>query len=87
MAGEQAGGFGVAAGGGVGRRLDLARAVRPGQDDACRTCVVGGLYCGGDDLAGDPSTLYHCTTEGTGAVVQHCAHGCRVNPGANDACK
>ncbi len=61
--------------------------VRPGQDDACRPCVVGGLYCGGDEVSGDPGTLYRCTSTGTGAVVQHCAHGCAVHPGADDACK
>jgi hypothetical protein len=61
--------------------------VQAGEDDACRPCVVGGLYCGGDDLSGSSSTLYRCTSAGTGAVVEHCAHGCSVNKGVDDACK
>lgn len=62
-------------------------AVRPGEDDACRTCVVGGLYCGGDKLDGDPSTLYKCNEEGRGDVVKHCTKGCAVHAGTNDSCK
>jgi hypothetical protein len=27
-------------------------------------CVAGGLYCGGDKLAGDPQTLYQCNAGG-----------------------
>lgn len=61
--------------------------VRSGQDDACRPCVVGGLYCGGDKISGDSSTLYRCTSDGTGTVVKHCAHGCGVHSGSDDACK
>jgi hypothetical protein len=62
-------------------------AVRPGQDDACRTCVVGGLYCGGDKLSGDKNTLYRCNEEGFGDVVKHCANGCAVHSGTDDSCK
>lgn len=62
-------------------------AVRPGRDDACRTCVVGGEYCGGDKISGDPSTLYECNEMGLGDVVKHCAKGCKVNSGVDDACK
>ncbi|MFO0755901.1 MAG: CHAP domain-containing protein [Byssovorax sp.] len=62
-------------------------AVRPGRDDACRTCVVGGLYCGGDKLEGDSGTLYKCNEQGLGDLVKHCAKGCAVHAGSDDACK
>jgi hypothetical protein len=64
--------------------------VRSGQDDACRgsgACVAGGLYCGGDKVTGDPTTLYRCTSGSSGTVVEHCASGCAVRSGQNDACK
>ena len=51
------------------------------------SCVVGGLYCGGDKISGSTSTLYRCTGTGAPTVVRHCANGCRVNPGANDSCR
>jgi hypothetical protein len=51
------------------------------------SCVVGGLYCGGDKVSGSSSTLYRCTGTGAPTVVRHCASGCRVNPGANDSCR
>ncbi len=50
-------------------------------------CVQGGLYCGGDKLHGDANTLYRCKADGTGAVEQSCAHGCKVNSGQDDSCK
>ena len=41
--------------------------LRPGLDDTCRggggICSVGGFYCGGDKLDGDPQTLYKCQIE------------------------
>jgi hypothetical protein len=64
--------------------------VRSGQDDACRGsggCVSGGLYCGGDKVTGDPSTLYRCNGAGAPSVVSHCGSGCEVLSGRNDACK
>ena len=64
--------------------------VRSGEDDACRgagSCVVGGLYCGGDKVTGDPSALYRCTGGSAGTLVEHCASGCEVLSGKNDACK
>jgi hypothetical protein len=53
-----------------------------GTTNAGASCFVGGLYCGGDKIGGDPST-------GTGApaVVRHCASGCAVHPGSDDACR
>jgi hypothetical protein len=51
------------------------------------SCVVGGLYCGGDKISGSSSTLYRCTGTGAPSVVRHCSSGCRVNPGANDSCR
>ena len=43
------------------------------------SCVVGGLYCGGDKVSGSSSTLYRCTGSGAPSVVRHCGSGCRVN--------
>lgn len=51
------------------------------------SCFVGGLYCGGDKISGNSSTLYRCTGTGDPAVVKHCANGCRVNPGSDDSCR
>jgi hypothetical protein len=62
-------------------------AVRAGRDDACRTCVVGGSYCGGDKITGDTHTLYRCNEEGLGDVIEHCSKGCAVNAGTDDSCK
>jgi hypothetical protein len=62
-------------------------AVREGRDDACRTCVVGGLYCGGDKIEGDAHTLYSCNAEGLGDVVEQCSKGCAIHAGTNDSCK
>lgn len=50
------------------------------------TCVVGGAYCGGDKLNGDPSTLYRCDGTNTPAVIEQCPNGCSVVPGQDDAC-
>lgn len=61
-----------------------------GNNDECRGsggCYVGGFYCGGDKVAGDPSTLYRCTGGSSGAVVSHCANGCAVESGSDDRCK
>lgn len=62
-------------------------AVRPGEDDVCRPCFVGGHYCGGDKVSGDKSSLYTCNAEGRGDLIKHCAKGCSVNSGSDDACK
>lgn len=62
-------------------------AVRPGEDDACRACVVGGYYCGGDRVSGSSSSLYQCNSEGRGDLVKHCSKGCAVNSGSDDSCK
>jgi hypothetical protein len=51
-------------------------------------CPYGdGLYCGGNAITGDPSTLYQCT-DGALTVSQMCAAGCDAKPpGFDDACK
>lgn len=62
----------------------------PGKDDACSaapTCVVGGRYCGGDKVNGDPNVLYRCNAGGALSVVTRCARGCQINPNDDDACK
>ena len=51
------------------------------------SCVVGGAYCGGDKISGDRSTLYRCTGTGAPAVIRHCANGCAVHAGTDDACR
>ena len=62
----------------------------PTVDDACAAanapCTEGGLYCGGDKLAGDPSTLYRCSN-GAGTVVMTCATSCEVHTGSDDGCR
>lgn len=62
----------------------------PGRDDACSappTCVVGGRYCGGDKVNGDPNVLYRCNTGGALSVVERCAKGCQINPNDDDTCR
>jgi hypothetical protein len=50
-------------------------------------CRVGGFYCGGDKLDGDPGILYRCGTGGTPVVAERCAKGCQVEKsGSDDAC-
>jgi hypothetical protein len=51
-------------------------------------CPYGnGLYCGGNAIVGDASTLYQCT-DGKLTVSQQCAAGCDAKPpGFDDACK
>ena len=65
---------------------------QPGAQDVCSTpikCVVGGFYCGGDKVNGDPAVLYKCTGTGfTASVSKRCANGCFVAPaGQDDRCK
>lgn len=64
--------------------------VRSGMDDICRGsggCTVGGYYCGGDKVTGNPNVLYRCTGGNDGNVVRTCASGCRVNAGTDDDCR
>ena len=58
-----------------------------GTTNAGSSCVVGGSYCGGDKISGDPSTLFRCTGTGAPTVIRHCASGCAVRSGQDDACK
>ncbi len=61
--------------------------VMPGENDRCSdatSCVVGGSYCGGDKVNGDPNVLYRCEAGGGASVIRRCANGCRVNPPGND---
>lgn len=62
----------------------------PTTDDACAAanapCTEGGLYCGGDKLAGDPGSLYRCSN-GIGTVVMTCATACEIHPGSDDSCR
>jgi muramidase (phage lysozyme) len=68
---------------GGGCRINL------GNDDSCKApvaCTVGGSYCGGDKINGDPNVLYRCGAGGTTTVIRKCANGCRVNAGDDDSC-
>jgi GH25 family lysozyme M1 (1,4-beta-N-acetylmuramidase) len=61
-----------------------------GDDDACRAtdvCPLGnGLYCGGDLIGGNRSTLYECT-DGQVSFDQSCANACVWQPpGVDDTC-
>jgi hypothetical protein len=57
-----------------------------GDSDRCKpNCANGALYCGDDDVNGDPSTLYKCV-EGTLVVEQRCPNGCVTVSGKNDHC-
>jgi hypothetical protein len=58
-----------------------------GTTNAGADCFVGGYYCGGDKISGDRNTLYRCTGTGAPAVIRHCASGCAVRPGQDDACR
>ena len=51
------------------------------------SCPSGdGLYCGGNGVSGDASTLYQCTG-GNLTVAQSCSNGCQKMPaGTNDQC-
>ncbi len=65
--------------------------VRPTEDDAClggpERCIEGGLYCGGNEVAGDPRTLYRCSG-GEGVAPMQCANGCAIGPaGQDDGCR
>jgi hypothetical protein len=60
-----------------------------GSNNACAAgpCPMGdGLYCGGNMIGGDTSTLYRCTG-GSLSVAQKCTSGCRYMPiGQDDQC-
>lgn len=52
-----------------------------------QACVAGGLYCGGDKIAGDPDTLYQCNAGGVPLARGLCAFGCVVRPADDDTCR
>lgn len=65
--------------------------VRVGIDDGCAggpmTCVTGGLYCGGNELIGDPASLYRCDA-GQAVDRMTCPDGCVIGePGSDDFCR
>ena len=65
--------------------------VQPADDDVCaggpERCVDGGFYCGGNELAGDPRTLYRCAN-GIATAPMPCPNGCMIAPaGSDDACR
>jgi hypothetical protein len=57
-----------------------------GQNDHCSCWLGNGLYCGGNGVNGDTSTLYRCAN-GVVTVEQTCSNGCETKPnGFNDVC-
>lgn len=50
-------------------------------------CVDGGLYCGGDKLAGAADTLYLCDRDGVPKARGRCLAGCIVNATTDDTCR
>lgn len=61
--------------------------INSGDDDSCK-CVAGSNYCGGDVVTGDRNTLYRCDSNGVSTTkLRSCANGCKVNAGAEDACR
>ncbi len=65
--------------------------IRPSADDVCdggpMTCIEGGFYCGGNELAGDPRTRYRCVS-GVATSPMPCANGCVIAPaGTDDFCR
>jgi hypothetical protein len=67
--------------------LRLGDVVDGGAPDlAGDVCVSGGLYCGGDKLAGDPGTLYRCDAPAAPSVRGVCSYGCVLRPGRDDEC-
>ncbi len=62
----------------------LSKDAPPPQSSA--SCPNNGLYCGGDYVSGDSSTLYRCSNHQL-SVEQTCNNGCHVNPnGLDDVC-
>ncbi len=51
------------------------------------TCTPGGLYCGGDMIAGDPGTLYQCNGGGVPLARGACLGTCAIRPTADDICR
>jgi hypothetical protein len=58
----------------------------PPHADLC-SCKAGGFYCGGDDVIGDPKSLYRCDRTGgiDGTFVKGCK-SCVVVAGDDDMC-
>jgi hypothetical protein len=50
-------------------------------------CNAGAFYCGGDQLAGDPATLYQCNAGGVPIARGPCRDGCLVRPAHDDVCR
>lgn len=66
---------------GPGRHAAIAIELSPTAD-----CNAGAFYCGGDQLAGDPATLYQCNAGGVPIARGACSAGCLVRPAHDDVC-
>jgi hypothetical protein len=65
-----------------GSRADIDITLAPVQE-----CTPGGHYCGGDQLAGDPDTLYTCVEDSVPQARGVCTAGCRVQAADDDVCR
>jgi len=68
-------------------RGDAGDAAAPAAEEAGPSpsrCLAGGYYCGGGKVEGRTDSVYRCTAEGAGALVERCANGCLVSPAAED---
>ncbi len=65
-----------------GGRADIDITLAPAQE-----CTPGGHYCGGDQLAGDPDTLYTCVEDSVPQARGVCTAGCQVEAADDDVCR
>lgn len=65
-----------------GTRADIDITLAPVQE-----CTPGGHYCGGDQLAGDPDTLYTCIEDSVPQARGLCTAGCQVQAADDDVCR
>ena len=65
-----------------GARADIDITLAPVQE-----CTPGGHYCGGDQLAGDPDTLYTCIEDSVPQARGLCTAGCQVQAADDDVCR
>jgi hypothetical protein len=66
----------------AGGRADIDITLAPPQE-----CTPGGHYCGGDQLAGDPNTLYTCIEDSVPQARGVCTAGCQVQAADDDVCR
>ena len=51
-------------------------------------CDTSSKYCGGNEVTGDPGSVYGCAADGSGINRVQCAKGCVIEPSpAADHCR